>query len=539
MRPAREGAGLHWIAMVVALAAGACAIAFAWQPGLATFHDDSVSYLLMAQAFSPWHAVSPAVAAAWPHEKYPPLFPALIALAGAAYDWRWAHAIVAACFGASVWLLGAHAARITASARVGLAVALVYALLPGAWLNMKGVLSEFPYMALAFAALVAHRRFAEDPRLSRAGLLAVLLAGAMLTRTIGIALWLAFAIVELAAWIGLRERQRARRAGWLLGASLAALASWYALRPAGGDDAYVQFGTQVAGRVATQGPGWLLGLMASNLGAIFDAWLNALVIYWGEATQPKFLLCAALGMAGLGAIAWRALRFEADGVYVIAFLGILAAWPFPGQMYRLALPVLPLLLCAIAWAAAQLLRGRLDAAAVKRGAAYVGLIPLAFCVPALFYIAQRANAGAQSSPGVQAIMEYYRIPFRPAAEAEAQLQLRAFADMERIRAATREGDRVMGYGPAYIALLAQRHGVPLDPPADADNLERQIRAGQADYVYLSTVNPRDSAHRLGNPLMPAVHLATRAHAVWQRTGPDGNVEAALFDVRALRGERRP
>ena len=61
----------------VALLAGAAALAFSWQPGLATFHDDSASYLVMAQAFSPWHAASPAVAAQMPYEKYPPLFPLL------------------------------------------------------------------------------------------------------------------------------------------------------------------------------------------------------------------------------------------------------------------------------------------------------------------------------------------------------------------------------------------------------------------------------------------------------------------------------
>jgi hypothetical protein len=27
--------------------------------------------------------------------------------------------------------------------------------------------------------------------------------------------------------------------------------------------------------------------------------------------------------------------------------------------------------------------------------------------------------------------------------------------------------------------------------------------------------------------------------VWQRPGPDGSLEAALFDVRAIRAERRP
>ena len=530
----------HAILALIAIGAGAAAAAFAWQPGLASFHDDSVSYLVMAQAFSPWHAASAPVLAAWPHEKYPPLFGLLLALVGAAYDWRWAHLVVAASFGAGVWLLGLHAARATAAASIGVAAALVYALLPGAWLNMKGILSEFPYMALTFGALVAHRRFTADPLLARASLLGALIAAAMLTRTIGVALWAALACVETLAYLRARDAVRARRACAILGASAAALLAWYVLRPAGGEDAYVQFGGEVARRTAGEGLAWFASLAASNAAAIFNAWLNALVIYWGEATQPKFLAGAALFAAGLAAIAWRAGRRELDAIYCAFFLAILVAWPFPGQMYRLALPVFPLILVALLWGIAQVLRTRLAPALAIRGACYAAIIPLAFCVPALFYIAQRANAGAtDKTQGVQDIMEYYRIPFRPEAEAQAARQLRAFADMDRIRASTREGERVMAHGPAYVALMAGRHGVALDPVRDAAGLTAQVRHGGADYVYLSTIHPRDSAHRLGDPLAPAAYLAGVATLVWQRPGPDGSLEAALFDVRAIRAERRP
>ena len=90
----------------LATAAGAAAIAFTWQPGLASLYDDSVFYLMMAQAMSPFGAASPAVLAAAPFETYPPFLPLLLALAGGAFDWRIAHAVVAVAFGASVFLLG-------------------------------------------------------------------------------------------------------------------------------------------------------------------------------------------------------------------------------------------------------------------------------------------------------------------------------------------------------------------------------------------------------------------------------------------------
>src|SRR6185295_17153723 len=70
---------------------------------LAGFADDSVSYLVMAQVFSPYRDASQAVLAAFSREAfYPPLFPAVLALAGAAHDIAWAHVLTALILAASL-----------------------------------------------------------------------------------------------------------------------------------------------------------------------------------------------------------------------------------------------------------------------------------------------------------------------------------------------------------------------------------------------------------------------------------------------------
>ncbi|HET7547598.1 MAG TPA: hypothetical protein VFJ86_07510, partial [Usitatibacter sp.] len=140
------------------LAAGALALVFVWQPGLASLYDDSVSYLVMGQVLSPWTHASAAVADAFPLERYPPLFPLLLGLTGGAFDLRIGHALIALCFAASVFLCALHARSIVGSAAMAGATALAFALLPGAWVNLKGILSECPYLALSLAALVQHRR---------------------------------------------------------------------------------------------------------------------------------------------------------------------------------------------------------------------------------------------------------------------------------------------------------------------------------------------------------------------------------------------
>ena len=516
----------------LAAAAGGCAIAFAWQPGLASLYDDSVFYLMMAQAFSPFGQAAAPVLAAAPYDTYPPFLPLLLALGGGAFDWRVAHAIVAACFGASVFLFGLYARRITGSAPMGLAAALVYAFMPGAWLNVKGILSEFPYMALSFGILAAYAQArTRAPSAARAVVLGLLLAALLLTRTVGIALIAAIAACEaLRYWRGRDPRQLAQLA-ILVAVPLGVAALWIALRPSSGQDAYAEYGARMAEGAARGGAAWAATLVAGNASALVDAWLNALLIFWGEWWKPGFLLACLLGAAGLAATAWRALRGEPDGLYCAAFLAILLAWPFPGQMYRLALPVIPLVMANALWAWHRFLtRARPDTAESR--APWAAVLPLALCVPAvLFYIVERARAPQEPGAARKAdIAEFYRVPSGPAAASNARAQLAVFADLERIGATTPQSARVLWYAPAYVALLAGRHGVRLERPADAGALAAQVRASRADFIYLANLHPRDSAHRLGNPLDALAHAKPLAREVWRRNNPAGELQAVLLEV---------
>jgi len=515
----------------LATAAGAAAIAFTWQPGLASLYDDSVFYLMMAQAMSPFGAASPAVLAAAPFETYPPFLPLLLALAGGAFDWRIAHAVVAVAFGASVFLLGLHARRVTGSTRMGFAAALVYACMPGVWLNVKGILSEFPYMALSFGALALYAATKDRaPGPGRTVAFGLLLAALLLTRTIAVALMAAMALCEALAWWKTRDGRRLAHAAVQLAIPVAILGLWIALRPTLGQDAYAEFGQRMAQGTAEGGPGFLAAMVRANASAIVDAWLNALLIFWGEWWKPGFLLAIVIGATGLGATLWRALRFEADALYVVAFLAIVLAWPFPGQQFRLALPVIPLVWVNALWAWQRLVL-RLAPETAERRAPWVAVLPLVLCVPAVaFYIVARA-ATPEDSPTEWRkadIAEFYRVPAGPAAASNARAQIEVFGDLARIRTSTPAAARVLWYSPAYVSLLAGRHGVRLERPADAAALAAQARAARADYLYLANLHPRDSAHRLGNPLDPAAFAEGLGTPVWRRMGPGGELRSVLY-----------
>lgn len=519
---------------IVATLVAAFGISFAWQPGLASLYDDSVSYLIMAQAFAPFQPAAAPILDAFPHEKYPPLFPLLLAISGGAHDWRVAHALVACCFAASVFLIGMHARQITGSEGIGIAAAMVFALMPGSWLNLKGILSEFPFMALVFATLVVYERQRKMPSTAAAGaLLGALLAAALLTRTIGVALVFAVAIAEGARLFNKWDFARFNALAWALGVPFAAAALWYGLRPSGGEDAYVASGAGMVAGATEHGYEWLLSWIRLNASSLGDAWLNALLIFWGEPWKPGFLLACGLGALGLLATLWRARCGEVDGLYCVIFLVILLAWPYPGQMYRLAFPIVPLIMLNAFWGAERLLARYRDARTARRWTSWGAVLPLALCVPpVLFYIVERAHApGGAAAPWRMAdITEFYRIPDRAAAETNARMQNGVFGDLARLRESTPDDARIMGYMPNYVALLANRRGIPLERPANGEELVAQVRKFQPDYLYLANVHPRDSANRQGNPL-DAYQLAQPfTQLVWHRGNSKGEIHAILLAV---------
>ncbi|HYC38319.1 MAG TPA: hypothetical protein VEC19_17965 [Usitatibacter sp.] len=521
-------------AALCAAAAGAAAVAvaFTWQPGLASLFDDSVSYLLLAQAASPFGSATPAALAAAAQEKYPPLLGWLVALAGGAFDWRIAHAVVAIAFGVSVLALGWHARAVTGLPALGAAAALVYALMPGAWLNVKGILSEFPYMALSFAAMAVHAsRRGTVLAPARAATLGALLAAAFLTRTIGVALIAAILAFEASRYLRERDRRRLVGLAWIIGVPMLAGALWYALRPAAGEDAYVSFGSQVAREASSGGAAFALQLAGANAAALRDAWLTALIVFWGEPWKPGFLLASAIGIAGALAGLVRAARGEADGLYAIAFVGILLAWPFPGQMFRLALPILPLLLVFFLWGWWRILE-RYSPADASRRAAYAVVLPLAVCLPpTLFYVAPRA-ASDESSGRLRHghIAEYYRIPSGGAAAANAAAQIGVFEDLARVGETTPPGARVAWFWPSYVALLAGREGVRLERAGDRASMARQLSESGAHFVYMAELHPRDSAGRDGHPLASLPFALELGRPVWHRASPAGTIQGVLVEI---------
>jgi hypothetical protein len=499
--------------------AAACA-AFTWQPGLASFADDSVSYLVMAQVMSPWHAASLPVAETFTREAfYPPLFPALLALIGAAHNIAIAHAATAALVAASVPLTYALGLRWLESRWAAAGAAAVLVLLPALWINAKGILSEPLYCLLLLALLLALE--AQGERRDRPWLPALLAAGLVLTRAAGLLLLAGYAL-----WVLTRDWSRRARALALIPALAAALAygAWMLLRPASTSDDYLRILLErTQGLLSPDGMHVIGAGLARQANAMAEGWIGSLLLFWVEGRPVRVALAALVGALALAGMLLRIRAGKADGWIMAAYLATFLVWPFYDQMGRFLFPALPVLVlyAFLAAGAAARALGRRAAA----GYVLLGFMVASLSVPGLAFILQRFH-----TPGREAeIVDWYRSPDLTEARARARVHRDLFADMEAIRQVTPPGARIMWVAPAYLALLAARHGVPAPAERDPAAYRRAVREAGADYVFASAYHPRDTLSRSAwRTAMEAMN--GRAEIVHSRVRGDGVVTSVLFNT---------
>jgi hypothetical protein len=470
------------VALLTLVFAAACA-AFVRQPWLASFADDSVSYLIMAQVFSPWQAASAPVAEAFVREAfYPPLFPLLLALAGAAHDMAWAHVLTALMLAACLPVVYFLGACWLGDRRVAAFATLAVALLPALWVNAKGVLSE-PLFCLLLLGTFLVLETVQGPR-ARMIWLALLMAALALTRTVGL-----IPIAAYGVWVLVRHVPAGGRWRSLMPVviAFAAYASWVAVRPAATSDSYAQIiGERAQLYLGAQGPvAALAGLLLRQAHAMAEAWIGLLMLYWVEGSPLRALLACAIGLLALGGLGWRFVQGKPDAWMLAAYVATYLIWPFDDQMERFLFPALPVLVLYAFVPLSAMGRHTLAARAV------LGFLLLGLGTPAMAFIYQRAHA---QGPYV-AITDWYRKPSLAEAQARATTHLDLLADMDSIGRLTRPEDRVMWVAPAYLALLADRRGMPAPRAGlDAGAYRVAVRASAADYVFLSVYHPRDTIH---------------------------------------------
>ena len=506
------------ITLVFALA---CA-RFAWQPELASFADDSAAYLVMAQVLSPWHSASQAVSEAFVREAfYPPLFPLLLGFLGAGDDTGRAHVITALLLAACLPLVYRLGLRWLEERWAAAAALAATALLPSLWIHVKGILSE-PLFCLLLLAIFC----ALEARPRRPFLLAALMAGLVSTRSVGLIVLGAYALHALTRR-GSRWDERMQRTWPALG-GVAAYAAWLLLRPAGTSDDYMRIVIE-RGHAMLAAPDSMSALAASltrQANALGEAWVGALMLFWVSGRHLPVVLASLVGILSLAGLIVRVVRGKADAWMMSAYLGTFLVWPFYDQMTRFLFPVLPVLLLYAFWSLTAVMAASGRRPRLAHALLVLALVSLS--APALAFIRQRALTDGELSR----ITDWYRTPDLDRARSRAQVHLDLLADMESIKTLTEPRARIMWVVPSYIALLADRRGVPApDARLSPEQYREAVQRATPDYIFLSAYHPRDtlreSAWKTG-----VAAMAGHGEAVHARRRPDGTLGSILLKLNA-------
>lgn len=305
-------------------------LAWVWSPALGGFGGDNAIYLLTAQMIRSGGAdlIARHYAAGSP---YPPLYPLLLAIAGGGHSILAAHvvtgaALVAACAMFLLWLRAGGVAPAQASV-----FTLAFALAPGIERQALQILSEPLYLLLSLTALWAATHAERDHGMRWTAASAAAVASALMTRSAGFALWIAFTV-----WILIK---RPRRELLLAVAAVLPFTLWSLARAHHAGYLHDFLTIYRAHPLATLHYRVILESRALRQGWYQDisGWLLR---------APFRAVAIALALLGVIGLAYRPFAFES--LYLVAYLVMILIWPYPSEAARFLVVVIPVVMALTA-----------------------------------------------------------------------------------------------------------------------------------------------------------------------------------------------
>ena len=322
---------------------------------------DNAAYISLANSLArdgsyaeAWHPGAP------PHAKYPPLYPAVLALmilAGAktwgafkATSLLFTTLATAFCF---LWV------RKLRGERAAAAVALLFGISPSVLYHAQWVLADPLFLALTIACLwlLAPARDPAPDRMSTIAGLALAIA-AYFTRSAGLPL-----LVAVALWLALQRRWRPL--GVLAGVVLVPAALWQS-RSQGDYISEFWLINPYAPDLGRAGPRDLIARVAGNFWTYATEYVPAGLVGLDGAWAGVF----GVVLAGLAVAGWVRRVRGGPGVaelFFILYAGLMLAWPAVWSGDRFALPLFALLLLYAGETLAGM-AGKLSAGARERPA---------------------------------------------------------------------------------------------------------------------------------------------------------------------------
>lgn len=278
-----------------------------------------------------------------PHTKYPPVFPAVLALAMALGLAPWVQLkLVVLGFSAAAVALSFLWLRGRRRPVMAIGVGLILAVAPGILREGRWILSDVPFWAFSMLALWAFDRLRPGDRIRfAAGSVAVLLA--FFTRSAGLPL-----VVAILGWLAWRRQ-------WLRFGTLSAVVGvpavlWWLRGRAFGPAGYVSEFWLVdpyLPALGTVGAGDMLTRVVQNAGKYVSIHMPVLL----TGSLGAVLTVVAAGISLLALAGWTArllrARHRPPGpaeLFLPFYIGLIFVWPAVWSGERFLLPILPVVL---------------------------------------------------------------------------------------------------------------------------------------------------------------------------------------------------
>lgn len=306
------------------------ALYFIWTAGndLAEFGGDNAYYLLIARYFSPYSPLSPVAEFFFKNSFYPPVFPLLLAFTGGGENIFIAHFVTTSCLIGAFLVLYWWLSSMKTGPGLAIVVTLLFASLPGTYMQALSVHSENLYLLFSLGALFA-ASFSEGPEKVRwlYGS-AICVALASLTRGAGLSLIIAFLL-----YLAIRRP----KAGWWLGvmATLPAVL-WKIFSAQQKVSYFAAFSDKYAGLDLIDA---FKRYAVGQLEALWYGWYSNFTD-----SHVGMIVMAVIAVACLAGTILRSLQARLDGLYVGAYLALVLLWPFPAEVQRLLFVIVPVLM---------------------------------------------------------------------------------------------------------------------------------------------------------------------------------------------------
>lgn len=450
-------------------------VTFVWHDNLTTFASDSVNYMIMGKYLSPWKEASSPINELWLYQDFPPLFPIVLALTGTAHNFISAHILTLSFLILSLPFIYKFSRHCFASKTQALCITALFMISPSAWLNMLGILSEHLYILVSFILIFLYPRLVRND-IKLTILFGLLLAMLILTRSIGISMFVAFLISGYLMW----HKKEIKLNTLLLPFFIVILVNVIA-KLLHHSSVPTQYLNQIKNLEFGQ-----------QLQALIDAWFKSWQFYWTDELIFSYTIVLFIGVLACTGLVIRLKELKFDAIYALFYLLILLVWPHPGQAVRFLYPVQALLLIYSFYTI--YLVCNISFEAYKNKIIYISILLMcSIVIPPLSYLYHRYSVGKEL--GYNHIKEFYRIPDIKKAREQAEIQSQMFVDFKKIGEVTEPDDIILYFEPSYIALLSNRNSRPLNTSLvnghyAINDLEH------ADYVYLSRLHPRKTQENI-------------------------------------------